>query len=210
MQIDVCVSMLSALTTRQSRRGPRRIRAEPSRRTPCQAIRAFVALLANVTAPTSHVITRNGRPLSTTMHAIMDNMIATLTLFLLASAPQTTTFTGEWLITWDQMNTQYIRVSVTQDGAAAKVTWENESFQCTFTNNAVAIAAVCEGTVTENNNPNAGKVKITIKGDEIKGEGADLEGAFTFIGKRPPAPPPGGPTTHKFEPTVFYNYFAWN
>ena len=144
------------------------------------------------------------------MHAIMENMIATLALFLLASAPQTTTFSGEWLLTWDQMGTQYIRVSVTQDGAAAKVTWENESFQCTFTNNAVAIAAVCEGTVTENNNPNAGKVKITIKGDEIKGEGADLEGAFTFIGKRPPAPPPGGPTTHKFEPTVFYNYFAWN
>ena len=138
------------------------------------------------------------------MHAIMENMIATLALFLLASAPQTTTFSGEWLLTWDQMGTQYIRVSVTQDGAAAKVTWENESFQCTLTNN------VCEGTVTENDNPKAGKVKITMNGDEIKGEGADLEGAFTFIGKRPPAPPPGGPTTHKFEPTVFYNYFAWN
>ena len=38
-----------------------------------------------------------------TLHAIMDNMIATLSLFLLASAPQTTTFTGEWLLTWDQM-----------------------------------------------------------------------------------------------------------
>ena len=139
-----------------------------------------------------------------TLHAIMDNMIGTLALFLLASAPQTTTFTGEWLLTWDQMSRQYIRVSVTQDGAAAKVTWENESFQCTLTNN------VCEGTVTENNNPKAGKVKITMNGDEIKGEGADLEGAFTFIGKREPAPPPGGSRTHKFEPTTFYNYFAWD
>jgi len=102
------------------------------------------------------------------------------------------------------MNTQYIRVSVTQDGAVAHVTWENESFQCTFSTN------VCEGTVTENGNPKAGNVKITMNGDEIKGEGADLEGAFTFAGKRPPAPPPGGPRTHTFEPTAFYNYFAWN
>jgi hypothetical protein len=68
---------------------------------------------------------------------------------------------------------------------------------------------VCEGTVTENENPAAGKVKITMNGDEIRGEGADLEGAFTFIGKRPPAPPSGAPTTHRFEPTAFYNYFAW-
>ncbi len=134
----------------------------------------------------------------------MFSMIAPFLLFFLAYAPQTTTFTGEWLLTWDQMGTQYLRVSVTQDGAAAKVTWENESFQCMLANN------VCEGTVTENDNSKAGKVKITMNGDEIKGEGADLEGAFTFIGKRSPALPPGGPKTHKFEPTGFYNYFAWN
>src|SRR5580692_407773 len=138
------------------------------------------------------------------MHAIMNNMIVTFTLFLLAFAPQTAALTGEWLLTWDQMGPQYIRVSVKQEGAAARVTWENESFQCTLTNN------VCEGTVTENNNPKAGKVKITMNGDEIKGEGTDLEGAFTFKGTRPLPPPPGGPRTHKFEPTVFHNYFAWN
>jgi len=131
-------------------------------------------------------------------------MIVILTLFLLAYAPQATTFTGEWLLTWDQMGTQYLRVSITQDGAAAKVKWENESFECTLTNN------VCEGTVIENGNPKAGRVKITMNGDNIKGEGADLEGAFTFIGKRSPTPPPGSPSTHKFEPTAFYNYFAWN
>jgi len=138
------------------------------------------------------------------MHAIMNNMVVTLTLFALAFAPQTTTFTGEWLLTWDQNGSQFIPVSVTQEGAAARVTWENESLLCTLTNN------VCEGAVTENDNPAAGKVKITINGDEIKGEGADLEGAFTFTGKRRPAPPAGGPETHKFEPTVFYNYFASN
>src|SRR5690349_19954374 len=98
------------------------------------------------------------------MHAIMEAMIATLLLFLLASAPQTTTFTGEWLLTWDQLGTQYIRVSVTMDGPKAKVTWQNESFECTLTNN------VCEGTVAENDKPKAGKVKITINGGEIKGE----------------------------------------
>ena len=131
-------------------------------------------------------------------------MIVTLTLFLLAFAPQVTASTTEWLLTWDQMGTQYIRVTVTQEGTAVKATWENESLHCTLTNN------VCEGTVTENDNPKAGKVKITMNGDEIKGEGADLEGAFTFIGKHPPAPPPGGPKTHKFEPAAFYNYFASN
>jgi amidase len=134
----------------------------------------------------------------------MNDMIVTFALFLLAFVPQSAVFTGEWLLTWDQMGTQYIRVSVTQEGAAARVTWENESLECALTNN------VCEGAVTENGNPKAGKVKITMNGDEIKGEGADLEGAFTFIGKRPPAPPPGGSRTHKFEPTTFYNYFAWN
>ena len=59
----------------------------------------------------------------------MNDMIVTFALFLLASAPQTATFAGEWLLTWDQMGPQYIRVSVTQEGAAARVTWENESFE---------------------------------------------------------------------------------
>ena len=137
------------------------------------------------------------------MHAIINHMIVTFALFLLAfAAPQATTFTGEWLLTWDQMGPQYIRVSVTQEGAAVRVTWENESIQCTPTDN------VCVGTVTENGNPDAGKAKITMNGDELKGEGIDLEGAFTFIGKRPLVPPPGGPRTHKFEPTAFHNYFA--
>ncbi len=98
------------------------------------------------------------------MRAIMNDMIATLALFFLASAPQTTTFTGEWLLTWDQMETQYIRVSVTQEGAAARVTWENESIECALTDN------VCEGAVTENGNTKAGKVKITIDGDDMKGK----------------------------------------
>jgi amidase len=131
-------------------------------------------------------------------------MIATLTLLLLAPAPRATTFIGEWQLIWDQMGTQYIRVSVTQEGVAAKVTWENEGFECTLTKN------VCEGTVTENGNAKAGRVKITVTESEIRGEGADLEGAFTFIGTRSPKPPAGGPRTHKFEPTVFHNYFAWN
>jgi hypothetical protein len=78
-----------------------------------------------------------------------------------------------------------------KEDAAARVTWENESLQCTVIDN------VCEGTVAENGNPEAGEVKITVNGDEIKGEGADLEGAFTFIGNRSPAPPPGGSITHK-------------
>src|ERR1700722_5584828 len=112
------------------------------------------------------------------MHAIMNDMVVTFTLFLLAVAPQTAALTGEWLLTWDQMGTQYIRVSVTQEGAAARVTWENESIEWALTDNVW--------------------------------EGADPEGQFTFIEKPPPAPPPGGSRTHKFEPIAFYNYFAWN
>jgi amidase len=53
-------------------------------------------------------------------------------------------------------------------------------------------------------------VKITISDAAITGEGADMEGAFTFTGTRPAAPPAGGPRTLKLEPTVFHNYFAWN
>src|SRR5215471_7294783 len=102
-------------------------------------------------------------------------MLTTLA-FLLALMPQANTFAGEWQLIWDLMGTQYIRVSVTQDGAAAKVAWENESFECTLTSN------VCAGAVTENGNAKAGNVKITLSGDQIKGEGADLEGAFTFTG----------------------------
>lgn len=91
-----------------------------------------------------------------------------------------------WLLNWDQIGPGYIRVSVTQEGAAVRGTWQNESFQCTLTGN------VCEGSITENGNPAAGKVKITMNGDELRGEGADLEGAFTFAGKRLSPPPPGG------------------
>jgi acetamidase/formamidase len=131
-------------------------------------------------------------------------MLKTFTLLLLASAAQAATFAGDWLLIWDQMGTQYIRIAVTEQGSTAKITWEGESFECTLTGN------VCEGWITENGNAKAGKVKITISDGAIKGEGADLEGAFTFTGTRPLTPPPGGPRTLKFEPTVFHNYFAWN
>lgn len=43
--------------------------------------------------------------------------------------------------------TRVILEFVSQEGAAVKVTWENESIQCTQTDN------VCVGTVTENGNP---------------------------------------------------------
>ena len=131
-------------------------------------------------------------------------MVNALTVLLVAFAPQLTSFAGDWQLVWHQMGTQYIRVTVTEEGPTAKIAWENESFECTLTRN------VCEGSVTENGNAKAGKVKITVNDVEIKGEGSDLEGAFTFTGTRPPPPPPGGPRTLKFEPTVFHNYFAWN
>jgi amidase len=134
----------------------------------------------------------------------MKAMLSTLTLLLGAFSPQPATFAGDWQLVWHQMNTQYIRVTVTQTGATAKVAWDNESMECAWTRN------VCEGSVTENGNPKAGTVKITMSGAEIKGEGADLEGAFTFTGTRPTLPPAGGPRTLKFEPTVFHNYFASN
>jgi acetamidase/formamidase len=142
-------------------------------------------------------------PLTTT-RAIIEAMLTTLTFLLLASAAQLTPFAGDWQVVWDQMGTQYIRVTVTEEGSTLKVAWENESFECTLIGN------VCEGSVTENSNAKAGKVKIIVSDVEIKGEGSDLEGAFTFTGARPPTPPAGGPRTLKFEPTVFHNYFAWN
>ena len=131
-------------------------------------------------------------------------MLTTLTVLLLAFAPQLNTFAGEWQLVWQQMGTQYLRVTVTQEGAAVKVAWENESFECTLTQ------SVCEGSVTERGDPKAGRVKLTVSDAGIKGEGSDLEGAFAFTGTRPPAAPPEGPRTLKFEPTVFHNYFAWN
>ena len=135
---------------------------------------------------------------------MIEAMLTALTLLFLSSATQLTSFAGEWQIVWDQMGKQYIRVSVTQQGPTAKVEWENESFECTLSGN------VCEGTVTENGKPRAGRVKIKLGDTEIQGEGSDLEGAFTFTGTRPPTPPASGPRTMKFEPTVFHNYFAWN
>jgi acetamidase/formamidase len=134
----------------------------------------------------------------------MKAMLTLLPLLLLASAPQATVFAGEWQLVMDQMGTQYIRATITQEGQHAKVAWENESIECTLTGN------VCEGSVTENGNAKAGKVKIVVRDTGIKGEGSDLEGAFTFTGTRPPMPPPGGPRTLKFEPAVFRNYFGWN
>jgi amidase len=131
-------------------------------------------------------------------------MLTSLPLLLLALAPDLATFSGDWQLVWEQMGTQYLRVTVTGQGRTVKVDWENESFECTLTKN------ICEGFVTENGNAKAGKVKLTISGAEIKGEGSDLEGAFTFTGTRPPAPPSGGPRTLKFAPSVFHNYFAWN
>src|SRR5215831_16490132 len=105
-------------------------------------------------------------------------MLTILTLLLVAFAPQLTTFAGDWHLVWHQMGTQYLRVTVTEEGPTVKVAWENENFECTLTRN------VCEGSVTENGNARAGKVKITVSDAEIKGEGSDLEGAFTFTGKR--------------------------
>src|SRR5580698_114947 len=131
-------------------------------------------------------------------------MLISLTLLFFAFAPDLATFSGDWQLVWEQMGTQYLHVTVTGQGQNVKVDWENESFECTLTKN------VCEGSVTENGNAKAGKVKITVNDAEIKGEGSDLEGAFTFTGTRPKTPPSGGPRTLKFEPSVFHNYFAWN
>ena len=64
------------------------------------------------------------------------------------------------------MGTQYIRVTVTEEGSTLKVAWENESFECTLIGN------VCEGSVTENSNAKAWKVKIIVSDVEIKGEGS--------------------------------------
>src|ERR1700753_1339028 len=75
---------------------------------------------------------------------ITEAMLTTLTLLLFASAPQHPNLAGDWRLVWDQMGTQYIRVTVTEQGPTAKVAWENESFECTLTGN------VCEGFVTEN------------------------------------------------------------
>ncbi len=141
---------------------------------------------------------------SRTTRAIIEAMITSLTLLFLALAQDFTTFGGEWQLVWEQMGRQYLRVTVTQQGQTVKVAWENESFECTLTKN------VCEGSVTENGNAKAGTVKITVSDAEIKGAGSDLEGAFTFSGIRPKAPPSGGPRTLKFAPDVFHNYFAWN
>ena len=134
----------------------------------------------------------------------MNNMVVTLTLLFLAFAPQTTALTTEWLLTWDQMGTQYIRVSVTQEGAALKATWENESFQCTLTGN------VCEGTVTENSNPKAGKVKITIKMARSRGKAPNSKARSHSSETLRPRRLLAVQRTHKFEPTAFHNYFAWN
>ena len=144
-----------------------------------------------------------GAPSGTT-RTIIEAMLTSLTLLFLAFAPDLTTLGGDWQLVWEQMGTQYLRVTVTGQGQTVKVDWENESFECTLTKN------VCEGFVTENGNAKAGKVKITVSDAEIKGEGSDLEGAFTFTGTRPQAPPSGGPRTLKFAPDVFHNYFAWN
>ena len=130
-------------------------------------------------------------------------MLTTLTLLFLASAPQSP-LAGEWQLVWDQMGTQYIRVNVKEEGTTVRLAWENESIECALK------GSVCEGTVTENSNSQAGKVRITVSEAGIKGEGADIEGAFTFTGTRPPAPPAGGPRTLKLEPTAFHNYFGWN
>ena len=57
----------------------------------------------------------------------MKNMIVTLALLLLAFAPQTGSFTGDWLLSRDQMGPACTRVSVTQEGVAVRATWDNES-----------------------------------------------------------------------------------
>jgi amidase len=145
-----------------------------------------------------------GKELFGITRAIIEAMLTSLTLLFFAFAQDLTTFGGDWQLVWEQMGKQYLRVTVTEQGQTVKVAWENESFECTLTKN------VCEGSVTENGNAKAGKVKITVSDAEIKGEGSDLEGAFTFTGTRPKAPPSGGPRTLKFAPSVFHNYFAWN
>ncbi len=138
------------------------------------------------------------------MRAILATSLTTLFFMPFAGAAQPNPFAGDWLLVLDQMGPQYLRVTATVEGSTAKLAWDNENLECTLTGN------VCEGWVTENGNAKAGKVKFTVSDAEIKGEGSDLEGAFTFTGKRPPTPPAGGPRTLKFEPAVFHNYFAWN
>jgi len=64
--------------------------------------------------------------------------------------------------------------------------------------------------VTPGDNPQRGRLLGTLQNGEWSGTGSVGESSFTWTARRPLSPPAGGPRTHRFVPTTFHNFFAWN
>jgi acetamidase/formamidase len=146
---------------------------------------------------------------------MIPRLVAALTLVSVAAFSQPAQLSGEsggglrldvagdWQTTARRLGaTQYMILNLVQDGEKITGTFGGLKIECALRNN------VCEGDLRRGTNPPNGKIKLTVKGSEILGEGTDQDVPVTFVARRPPAPPAGGPQTRQFTPTQFHNYFS--
>lgn len=115
---------------------------------------------------------------------------------------QSTSVAGDWQTTANQLGAvQYFILHLNQDGARVTGTFAGLKIECQLS------GSTCEGDLRRGTNAPNGKLKLTIRGNELIGNGTDEDGSFDFVAKHPPAAPAAA-KTHQFTPTKFYNYFS--
>ena len=109
---------------------------------------------------------------------------------------------GDWQATVHVFgSTRYGILHLEQTGDQITGTISGTKIECQLQ------ATVCAGTVREGDDSPNGRIRLTLKGNEIQAEGSDADGPFDFVARRAMVAT-GSPRTHQFTPTKFYNYFS--
>src|SRR5262245_29306719 len=134
-------------------------------------------------------------------------LLALLMTAGIALSAQSGGIAGEWQMTRQTPfgGSQYLKLNleVSGDKLTGTVTPGPVSIEGTFRNGVIDATLILPSPEGQR-----GKLTGTLRNGQLSGDGLIGGDPFTWIARRAPTPPPGGPRTHQFSATVFHNYFS--
>jgi len=133
-------------------------------------------------------------------------------LFVTASFSSGANIQGDWIaeVSAKGADPQYARVRLHVEGTSISGTWGQLTLSGTAIGDRLTLSLMRNGGA-------AGALSAVANGDGFSGEGrmrgggrggAAAENAVAIKLTRPAVPPPGGPRSLDFEPSVFYGYYS--
>ena len=133
-------------------------------------------------------------------------------LFVAASLSRGADIQGDWIaeVLAKGADPQYARVKMRVEGTSISGTWNQLTLTGTASGDLLNLSLLRNGAP-------AGTLSAAANGGGFSGEGrmrgggrggAATENAVTIKLTRPAGPPPGGPRSLDFEPSIFYGYYS--